>query len=255
MPLRRREPGEFCWINIVTPHPAEAQAFFAALLGWTYQPIPGMGHRCQVGGRDVGGIFDLAGPQTPPGTMPGIGVMVRVEDVDATAARAATLGGRAGAAFDIGPSGRMAECWDPTNANFDLWQPRQDQGTDADESLVGAPSWFELMTSDVDRARAFYEALFGWTAEAMPGQSMPYTTFKLGDRYVAGMMAITPEMHGVPPCWMPYFTVSDADAAAREAVRLGGSVYLGVKEAASVGRFCGIRSPQGVHFLVMQYVR
>lgn len=63
------------------------------------------------------------------------------------------------------------------------------------------------------------------------------------------------EMRGVPPCWMTYFTVSDADATARDAEQLGGPVYLAVKQAADVGRFCGIRSPQGVHFLVMQSVR
>lgn len=63
-------------------------------------------------------------------------------------------------------------------------------------------------------AQTFYDALFGWTAESMTGQSVPYTIFKLG-----------------------------------------ATVYLAVQEAAGVGRFCGIRSPQGVHFLVMQYVR
>ena len=61
-------------------------------------------------------------------------------------------------------------------------------------------------------------------------------------------------------CWLniipPRPVDADADAAAaREAVRLGATVYLAVREAAGVGRFCGIRSPQGAHFLVMQYVR
>lgn len=255
MTLRPRDPGEFCWINIITSDPADARTFFSSLLGWTYKPIPGMGHLIQVGGRDVGGIFDLAGPQTPPGTMPGIGVMVRVLGADATAARATSLGGRAGAAFDIGPNGRMAECYDTAGANFDLWQPRQGGGTDVDASLVGAPSWFELLTPEMATARPFYESLFGWTAESMPGQSMPYTRFKLGDRSVAGMMELTDEMQGVPPCWVTYFTVSDAEATAREAVRLGGTVYLAAQDAPGVGRFCGIRSPQGVHFLVMQYGR
>lgn len=255
MSLRPRDPGEFCWINILTPRPVEAQEFFTALLGWSYKPIPGMGHLIQVGGRDIGGLFDLDSPQTPPGSPAGIGVMIRVLDADATAARVIELGGRAAPAFDIGPNGRMAECYDPGSANFDLWQPRQGGGTDVDASLAGAPSWFELMTPDMARAERFYEDLLGWTAEPMPGQAMPYTSFKLGERYVAGMMQLTPAMQDVPPCWVVYFTVPDAEAAAREAARLGGSVYLGVTAAAGVGRFCGIISPGGVHFLVMEYSR
>ena len=45
-----REPGEFCWINMLTPRPAEAMGFFAAVLGWTYFEIPGISHGIRVGG-------------------------------------------------------------------------------------------------------------------------------------------------------------------------------------------------------------
>lgn len=78
---------------------------------------------------------------------------------------------------------------------------------DVDASVEGAPSWFELMTSGPVRARSFNEALFGCVGEQMPGQAMPYTTFKLGERFVALMMALTPAMQDVPPHWATYFTV------------------------------------------------
>lgn len=255
MATRPRDPGEFCWINMHTPQPAAAQQFFTALLGWTFKEIPGMGHLLQAGGRDFGGMFDSNGPMTQPGALVGIGVMVRVTNADTTSARAAQLGGRGAPAFDVGPNGRMAECYDPSNANVDLWQPRDEKGTDVDESLHGAPCWFELMTSDPASAQPFYEQLFGWKGTAFPGMEPPYITFSLGERMVAGMMAITPEMQGVPPHWMPYFTVTDADATAREAVTLGASLYVPVADAPGVGRFCGIMSPQGVRFMVMQYTR
>ena len=82
-----RRVGDFCWINMLTPRPAEARAFFGALLGWTYTEIPGMGQRCRSAGEDIGGLFDLEGPNTPPGTPPLIGVMVKVDSADATAER------------------------------------------------------------------------------------------------------------------------------------------------------------------------
>lgn len=124
-----RKPGDFCWINLLTPAPEAARAFFAELLEWTYTELPGgMGHRILVGGKNVGGLFDLANPGTPPGTPPGIGVMVRVDDADATVARAAQLGGTSRPAFDIMEQGRMAECTDPNGAAFDLWQPKLSLG-------------------------------------------------------------------------------------------------------------------------------
>ena len=250
-----RRPGDFCWINMLTPRPADARAFFGSLLGWTYLEIPGMGHAIQVGGRHVGGLFDLHGPNTPKGTPPGIGVMVKVESADATGERVRALGGQAKPAFDIMDRGRMGECTDPTGAQFDLWQPIKSVGTDVDTAHHGAPSWFEALTTDVDRAAAFYCALFGWTAERMALPGMRYTRFKLGDGSVAGMMGITPDMGAMPPYWATYFTVSDVDATARLAGELGARMCSPVREVPGVGRFCRIASPQGVVFAAITYVR
>jgi len=250
-----RSAGEFCWINMLTPQPDRAREFFAQVLEWTFAPIPGIGHRVIVGGRDVGGLFDLDGPGTPPGTLPQIGVMVKVERADATVERVATLGGQAKPAFDIMDQGRMAVCFDPTGAEFDVWEPKRMQGTDVDSSLPGAPSWFELLTADPDRASAFYQALFGWTAEPTPSPGPDYTVFQRRNVPVAGMLRITPEMGEVPPHWSTYFTVSDADEAVRKAVELGAQVCIALKHAAGVGRFCGLISPQGVGFRVIAYDR
>jgi len=249
-----RRPGEFCWINMLTPQPAEACAFFGKLLGWTYGEIPGMGHVVKVGGRDIGGLFDLAGPNTPPGTLPLIGVMVKVESADAACTKVASLGGKARPAVDIMDAGRMAVCTDPNGAEFDLWEPKKGQGTDVDSSLHGAPSWFETLTTDVDRAAAFYSGLFGWTPEAMPMPGWTYTTFKLGDGYVAGLMQITPEMGKLKPHWGTYFTVKNADESAQEAVKLGAKLCVPVRDIPGVGRFCGITSPQGVTFYAITYL-
>ena len=254
MPTGERRPGEFCWINVMTPDPAAAQDFFARLLGWTYVELPGgMGHRVQVDGHDVGGVFDLAGQGVPPGVPAGIGVMVRVDSADDMAARAAALGGRGEPALDIGPQGRMAECYDPNGANFDLWQPNASAGMTADPTRHGVPSWFETLTTDTARASAFYQALFGWTAfeDSVPGFS--YTTFRLGDTPVAGMMKITPDMGDFPPHWGVYCTVDDVDATAAAVGALGGEISLPLMDVPGIGRMVGIRSPQGVNFYAITY--
>jgi len=250
-----RKTGEFCWINMLTPQPDRARAFFGHLLGWSYFEMPGLGHGMRVGGRDVGGLFDIDGPNTPPGLTPLIGVMVKVDNVDAVCAKIRSLGGTAKPAFDILEQGRMAVCTDPNGAQFDVWEPKKMHGTDVDSALHGAPCWFETLTNDVDRATEFYSGLFDWTPDVMWMPGYHYTTFKLGDAYVAGLMRITPEMGTMRPHWGTYFTVKDVDETARGAVGLGARLCVPARDIPGVGRFCGITSPQGVTFYAIKYSR
>ncbi len=248
-----RPPGEFCWINVLSPRPDEAREFFGGLLGWTFGDIPGMGYSILVAGRPIGGLFDLNGANTPPGLPPLIGVMVKVDSADATCQRVKELGGTAKPPFDIGEQGRMAECVDPNGAQFDLWEPKKSPGTDADSTEHGAPSWFETLTTDVSKASAFYESLFGWTAAGTPMGAFTYTVFTMNGTMVAGMMPILPDMGPMRPHWGTYFTVNDVDAAAQVAAELGGTVIMAPHDIQEVGRFCGIASPQGVTFWVIKY--
>jgi hypothetical protein len=248
-----RKDGEFCWFNMLTPDPANARDFFSSVLGWRYVDMPGMGHRAQVQGRDVGALFDLASPGTPTGTPPLIGLMVKVENADDMGARVAALGGHAKPAFDVGPPGRMAVCFDPLGAEFDVWQPGTSQGTTVDSHARGAPSWFETLTSDVARASRFYTELFGWTAETTRLPGGDYTTFSLDSVPIAGAMAISREMKHVKHShWGTYFAVPDADETLRRVVTHGGTVCVPL-QAIPVGRFAGIQSPQGVVFYVVEY--
>ena len=253
MPTGPRPIGDFCWINVLTPDPDAARTYFADLLGWTYVELPGMGHLAQVDGHDIGGVWDLASPNTPPGTPPGIGVMVRVEDADAISARAAPLGGTGKPAFDVGPTGRMAEVADPVGGAIDVWQPGTSPGMTADSSRHGVPSWIECLSHDTARASTFYRDLFGWTAETMPMPGMDYTVFANAGAPVAGMMAITSEMGEMPSVWLAYVTVDDVDATVARSAELGGNVFLPAQDVPTVGRMAGLISPQGVMFHVIRY--
>jgi uncharacterized protein len=250
-----RNVGDFCWINILTARPAEARAFFGALLGWTYAEMPGnIGHTAKVGGRDIGGIFDIDAPSTPKGTLPVIGVVVKVASADAAAEKARAVGGRAMPAFDVMDAGRLAVCTDPSGAQLDAWEPRKMLGTDADTSHHGAPSWFEAVTTDVDRAAKFYADLFGWAPHVAPMPGMQYTLFKHGALDIAGMMPVMQGMGERASGWTTYFTVKDVDETAREAVRLGGTLCVPPHDIPGIGRFCGITSPQGVTFHAITYL-
>ena len=113
----------------------------------------------------------------------------------------------------------------------------------------GQFSWNELLTSDVAGAGAFYTQLFGWQAEPMPG-GMPYTLFKKNGIFAGGMMAVP--MPGVPPHWLNYVTVENADASAARVTELGGTVCKPPFDIPNVGRIAIVQDPQGAFFGIFQ---
>lgn len=126
-----------------------------------------------------------------------------------------------------------------------------------DEQILkhGAFSWSELLTTDVEAAKAFYTKLFGWSTKDMPMEGMNYTVVSAGGKEVGGIMTIPAVAKGMPPSWGCYVTVDDVDATARTAQELGGKVLLEPKDIPDVGRFCVIQDPQGAVISAITYKR
>jgi len=114
----------------------------------------------------------------------------------------------------------------------------------------GTPCWYELTTTNLDGAQAFYSAVFGWAiADAgMPG--MDYRLATAGSDMVAGMWV--PDMPGMPTFWMLYFTVSNCDAAAEAIAKAGGAVHKEPADIPGTGRFAVVADPQGASFGILQ---
>ena len=110
----------------------------------------------------------------------------------------------------------MAVFVDPVGEFFSVWQA----GTHPGAQLVNEPgtfSWSELITTDVDASKAFYQrcSLGRRTRTATPGPRADYTEWQVNGRSVGGMMLKPPMMPAeVPPHWAVYFSVADTDAAA-----------------------------------------
>jgi len=102
--------------------------------------------------------------------------------------------------------------------------------------------WYELITQDLEKSRAFYTELFGWTLE--PWGDQGYNMIKLGEAPIGGMMASSPEQK-IPTCWGAYVTVPDVDATATQVEKLGGKVIHPPTDIPEVGRFCVIGDRQG----------
>jgi predicted enzyme related to lactoylglutathione lyase len=111
---------------------------------------------------------------------------------------------------------------------------------------AGTFCWNELMTPDVEKAKAFYGALLGWTSEDLTMSAMTYTMFKKGDKTVAGLL-LTPEGLGnnTPPHWLSYICVEDLDQTVEKIQSLGGVIVVPITPIQDAGRFVIIKDPTG----------
>ena len=119
---------------------------------------------------------------------------------------------------------------------------------------AGAFSWNELMTTDVKGAKAFYGELFGWVMQDIKPCSMDYTMATMGDKDIAGIMAIPETAAGMPPTWGAYVTVDNVDAILPRVEKLGGKVFVPPQDIPDVGRFAVIQDPQGAMLSLISYL-
>ena len=102
----------------------------------------------------------------------------------------------------------------------------------------------ELATTDVGKAKPFYQSLFDWQLEDMDmGGGMIYTMVKVGDGTGGGMMQHP--MPGAPSAWLAYVLVDDVAAATVKARSLGANVMRDVTEVPNAGSFSIIVDPTG----------
>lgn len=112
--------------------------------------------------------------------------------------------------------------------------------------------WYDLLSSDLAGAKAFYSDIIGWTTEKFPGGD--YDILKAGGQGVGGIMALPAEMKraGVPQHWMGYVHVDDVDATAQKAQKLGGKVMAPPGDIPTVGRYAVLADPQGAVFALFK---
>lgn len=113
---------------------------------------------------------------------------------------------------------------------------------------LGSIAWIDLTVPDAEDVRDFYTQVVGWrTSPVSMGEYEDHCVHPPGEEDappVAGICHARGSNANLPPRWLIYITVEDADAAARKAVDLGGRVVDGPR-ALSGGRFCVIEDPAG----------
>jgi len=250
-------PGDFCWEELGTRDAAAAKAFYQALFGWSmedHEMPDGTGCYTMIRhqGDDLAGLYQLQGPAfagVPSHWMS----YVLVADVEAAATRVRELGGAVvQGPMDVQGVGRMAVLRDPQGAMLALFQAGEHPGALQKGAVPGAIGWRELMARDPERARAFYTALFGWTAEEQEGPTGRYTEWVHQGRHIGGMLPMGDNWSEVPSHWMFYVVVPDCPATVERAASLGGQVLVPPRDIPEVGTFAVLQDPTGATFAVIR---
>ncbi|HEX7165990.1 MAG TPA: VOC family protein [Acidimicrobiales bacterium] len=114
----------------------------------------------------------------------------------------------------------------------------------------GTPSWVDIGT-DVEGAKAFYAALFGWDAQEAgpPEQSGGYGFFLKGGKMVAGF---GPQQNPGPPFWSTYVSVDDAELIAKNVEAAGGTIVVAPMDVMGQGHMAVFQDPTGAFISIWQ---
>jgi len=105
-------------------------------------------------------------------------------------------------------------------------------------------AWYELLTTDMAAAKAFYRDVVGWDAQDASTATITYSLLTAGTP-VAGLMELPEEGRrmGATPRWVGYVAVDDVDATADRLRRLGGAVFVPPTDS-NIGRVSIVADPQ-----------
>ena len=241
--------GRFVWHELMSNDTHAALRFYSKVAGWKpqvweEQPSYTM---LMTGKSPMGGLMPLPEEARAGGTPPAWITYIATPDVDETAMKAATLGGRVlRQPADIPTIGRFAILADPQGAMFAAFSPLE---LPPPEGLPeeGDFSWHELMTSDWQGALTFYQQLFGWdTTDAFNDPTIgTYQMYGRNGRTLGGMFNAP-----TPPLWLAYIRVSDARKTAALITKNGGTVINGPMEVPGGDWITQALDPEGVLFAV-----
>jgi uncharacterized protein len=271
-------PGVPCWIDTSQPDPDAALPFYSGLFGWEFEDVmppgaPGRYFMARIRDLDAAAVGSI--PEGAP-QMATWNTYVWVDGADETASKVRGAGGQVVMdPFDVMDSGRMAVFSDPEGAVFCVWQPKEHKGAGV-VNEAGSLNFNGLGTRDVDAAKRFYGAVFGWQTMTVGGGAELWTLPGYGDHLeerdpglrrrtaefggppgfedvVASINPISDNEPNTPPHWSVTFAVDDADATAAKATELGGTVIVPPFDAPWV-RMTIINDPQGATLIASKFV-
>ncbi|MGX7951866.1 VOC family protein [Tsuneonella sp. HG249] len=121
-------------------------------------------------------------------------------------------------------------------------------------SLQGSWVWYELMTTDPEGAKAFYEPVVGWQMTTGHGDTDDYGFLTAPDgNMVGGLLRLTSEMtaHGAKSGWLGYIGVEHVDTALADIEAKDGKALMPARDVEMAGRIAIVADPGGAPFYIM----
>jgi len=242
--------GRIVWRSLRTTDPSAAAAFYADVVGW--RASDDGGYLTLAGTRGaLGGISRISDDDQAKGVRPHWAPTLAVADVDATAEKVASGGGRAHVVKNKLDGVRFGVFSDPTGAAIDV-SSLTGAATVHDSSEPGDFRGTLFTTPDATVALRFYGDVFDWRAalepdpgpEAARPSSIPLEVGRARDGI--GTMRVVPS--DAVGWWLFYVEVRDLDDAIRRALSGGGRVWGGPTLQADGGRIAELVDAQGAPF-------
>src|SRR5262252_9908480 len=128
---------------------------------------------------------------------------------------------------------------------------------DLRDRFEGRFVWYELVTTNMAAAKAFYSEVVGWGTQDASTASMAYTLCAAGGAAVCGLMELSQSARksGFRPSWLGYVGVSDVDAATSRFEQLGGAVHVPPQDIPNVSRFSVGVDPQMATIALLKWSR
>ena len=110
--------------------------------------------------------------------------------------------------------------------------------------------WFEIPADKPERAKKFYQGLFGWKIKKFAGLSDYWHIDTGGGDQTpdGGLMPRKHKHHTITN----YVDVDSVEASAAKVIKLGGTVCVGKTAVAQMGYFVICRDPEGNEFALWE---
>lgn len=117
---------------------------------------------------------------------------------------------------------------------------------------LGTPTWLDLGVPDLDRAKAFYRALFGWEYQESTAATGPFTMCLLRGRRVAALRPVSAVDVPGESWWHVYLATDDCHGTAKRIGDAGGTLLVPPSDVADLGRTAVFADPVGARFSLWQ---
>lgn len=254
--IKKHIPGTFCWLELGTTDTDAAKKYYGKLFGWQAEDQPSINGAVYtmflLNDKPVAAVYKLNDEQQQMQIPPHWMSYVSTDNAEQVLQKVQESGGRViMEAFPVQEFGKLGVFQDIEGAIISVWEPREHIGSSY-KNIPGALSWTENACRDLNKTRAFYEKVFGWSSEKKDMGDMEYTVFRIEEEAVAGQYEMPEEMQDIPSHWLPYFLVKNAEETIKAAEEMKSAILMPNTYAEGVGYFAVIQDPQGAVFGIIQ---